>query len=333
MKTPCLYASDISKAIGEGFRGGQEEVDEVVERVLRRFLGEAHEPKRELVATERISDVAERHKLHIPDEGAETLAQVRDASRKAEAEMEKVVSEKQSQKDAAEQAETKSKEDLARARESLQASRLREAKSDNPERLQEAREATRVMEAKVVEREQDASRVALEAVACKRKLEQAKFDSETWARDVRSKMQCSYGVAKEDSVVRQAEKELGVSITDSQAGVGRTLFQGTDHPLRIFGRVDGLTDHAVVEVKCRQRRFFGGHARWERGQANAYMTLFDRQEIIMVESLEGQINCVREKFDQAYWDGVVCRLEDFARTVWAVKSDSPESPSQAEGFA
>jgi chemotaxis protein histidine kinase CheA len=329
-----VFVSDLAKLIGEGYNG-ERDYEEALERVLRRFKGESYQGKRELVPEERIQDVVNRHALKVDlNDASETLGQVEAKVTEASKAMSEVVEASAKEethalskvKAAQEQAKgltslenTEAMLEVAKAK-SNQAQKLLESPSDaNSEvvaaRAKEAEQASENV--KTLQKEVETIKTLKQAEAghekAKRKLDTAKNDQATWNRDVRSKMQCGYGTRKEDTAISLAEKQLGTTISDQQAGRGTTLFKETDHPLRIFGRVDGLLPDAVVEVKCRQRRFFGGHARWEKAQASAYCVLFDKPRVIMVEHLEGEgVRCTAEDFDTVYWESVVNRLEDVA---------------------
>ena len=332
-KVPCVFVSDLAKLIGEGYNGDRD-YEEALERVLRRFKGEAYQGKRELVPEERIQDVVNRHALKVDlNDASETLGQVEAKVTEASKAMSEVVEASTKEetralsevKAAQEQAKgltmenTEAMLEVAKAK-SQQAQKLLESPSDTNSEVVAARakEAEQASEnVKTLQKELETIKTLKKAEAghekAKRKLDTAKNDQATWNRDVRGKMQCGYGTHKENTAITLAEKQLGTTISDQQAGRGMTLLKGTEHPLRIFGRVDGLLPDGVVEVKCRQKRFFGGHARWEAAQASAYCMLFDKPRVVMVEYLEGQgVRCTSEDFDAVYWKSVVNRLEDVA---------------------
>ena len=332
-KVPCVFVSDLAKLIGEGYNGDKD-YDEALEKVLRRFKAESYQGKRELVPEERIQDVVNRHALKVDlNDASETLGQVEAKVTQASKAMNEVV-EASIKEETRALSEVKAAQEQAKGLSTLENTEamleVAKAKRERAQKLLESSEtnsevvATRAKEAEqasakvnTLEKEMETIKTLKKAEAghekAKRKLDTAKNDQMTWNRDVRSKMQCGYGTRKEDSAISLAEKQLGSAISDQQAGKGMTLFKGTGHPLRLFGRVDGLLPDAVVEVKCRQRRFFGGHARWEKAQAMAYCSLFDKTRVVMVEHLEGQgVRCTSEGFDAVYWESVVRRLEDVA---------------------
>lgn len=333
-KVPCVFVSDLAKLIGEGYNG-ERDYEEALEKVLRRFHGESYQGKRELVPEERIQDVVSRHALKVDlNDASETLGQVEAKVAEASKAMSETVeasateetralsevkAAKERVKGLGSQEDTEAMLEKAKAEREAQKKLLDSSTGAKPEivaaRAKEAEQASENV--KSLEKEVGAIKTMKKAEdlheKAKRKLETAKNDQVTWNRDVRSRMQCGYGTRKEDSAISLAEKQLGTTISDQQAGRGMMLFKETDHPLRIFGRVDGLLPDGVVEVKCRQRRYFGGHARWEKAQAMAYCTLFGKPRVIMVEHLEGQgVRCTSEDFDSVYWATVVRRLEDVA---------------------
>jgi hypothetical protein len=311
MKTPCVFVSDLAKILGEGFNG-ESDYREAFEKVVRRFRGDEYQGDRSLVDKERIQDIMSRHNLEVNLESeSETLKEVDSKVSKASLAMRDAVDKRASESERA----CKATEDTEARLSSLGTLESAEAELEKSKTPQEAAQAgAKIKEIKTAQERVKEARGKQETA--KRKLEVAQADQVTWDRDVRSRMQCGYGTRKEDTAIKLAQEKLGEAITNQQDGKGIQLFSDTDHPLCVYGRVDGMINTAVVEVKCRQRRFFGGHARWEKAQASAYCAIFGKPQVVMVEYLEGTgIQCTTEPFDAEYWETVVSRLEGVAIDV------------------
>lgn len=67
------------------------------------------------------------------------------------------------------------------------------------------------------------------------------------------------------------------------------------------GRVDGLTEDRVVEVKCRQRRFFDTLPSYEKVQLYAYMFLTDMHTCDLVQQLNGETRIDTYEFEPEVW--------------------------------
>lgn len=311
MRPPCVFVSDLAKILGEGYNG-ESDYKEAFERVVRRFRGDEYQGDRSLVKEERIQDIVSRHALQVDlGDASETLEEVEKKVSKASLVMRDAVDKRvadleRSQKETAKtEANLTSLGPLERAQANLESAGTEEESAQARVKITSIKDALEKNKRRVGEQE-----------TAKRKLEGAQADQTTWNRDVRSRMQCGYGTRKEDTAIKLAEEDLGQVITNQQDGKGIQLFSDTDHPLCIFGRVDGMIESAVVEVKCRQKRFFGGHARWEKAQASAYCAIFGKPQVVMVEYLEGRgVQCTTEPLDAGYWETVISRLEDVAIDV------------------
>jgi hypothetical protein len=303
--------SDLAKILGEGYNG-ESDYREAFERVVRRFRGDEYQGDRSLVKEERIEDIVSRHALQVDlEDKSETLKEVDSKVSKASLAMRDAVDKRASESERAQKVTEKTEAHLSSLG-TLERAQVELEKSKTEEEAAQA--GAKLVEIKAVQEMVKEARGAQETA--KRKLEVAQVDQLTWNRDVRSRMQCGYGTRKEDTAIKLAEEDLGQVITNQQDGKGIRLFSDTDHPLCVFGRVDGMIESAVVEVKCRQKRFFGGHARWEKAQASAYCAIFGKPQVVMVEYLEGRgVQCTTEPLDAGYWETVISRLEDVAIDV------------------
>ena len=135
------------------------------------------------------------------------------------------------------------------------------------------------------------------------------------ARDVvRMEMYTRHGTRQESSV-RQRWKDaqdgpVSLSVSSAFRVSAAPLMTVRGVKVYLGGRVDGLTDDAVVEVKTRLRRFLGTPD-YERAQAHAYMHMLDRPRAILVESLNGVERSHTMERDAGFWGGVQSRLAEF----------------------
>ena len=124
----------------------------------------------------------------------------------------------------------------------------------------------------------------------------------------------SYGVSQESSAIQQYETMTGIKVT----GVDETKTKEVLPSVYVAGRVDGMQDGAVVEVKNRTNRLFTRVYPYENVQVQAYMQMFDVEEAIMVECLrrgvdDCDINIINIRRDDGWWQQeVLPKLAAFA---------------------
>lgn len=122
------------------------------------------------------------------------------------------------------------------------------------------------------------------------------------------------GTVEEESVLDRLRREVP-EFTTAQAGRGfRSLQLGTlevagrQHPVRITGSCDALTDSHVVEIKRRANRLFRSVPTYERVQLEVYLRLYERDEGALAESYDGEEDVHWVSRDDELWADVRAKV-------------------------
>lgn len=94
--------------------------------------------------------------------------------------------------------------------------------------------------------------------------------------------------------------------------IGETS-SGTD--VLVGGRVDGVTDDRVVEIKCRRNRFFSCLVPYERVQIHAYMVLTGKDKADLVQRYNGNVKATTYAFNETFWGEVLEGAVEFAEEL------------------
>ncbi len=135
-------------------------------------------------------------------------------------------------------------------------------------------------------------------------------DSSTIAAAVHTVVNTSRGTRNEPKGVAHYEQMTGVSVSHRNDKLYTQNVGTSDAPCWICGRVDGLTDTKVIEVKCRRNRLFQWLPKYERVQIMAYMAVTDRPKCDLVQKWNGQVQIETYAFDAVYWATVCAAIRD-----------------------
>lgn len=122
----------------------------------------------------------------------------------------------------------------------------------------------------------------------------------------------SLGTRSEDAALCAYCKERGVAASKPSRFVKRIVARHAKFPLWVGGYVDGLQgDDTVVEIKCRQRRFFDTMPRRELAQIYTYMYVTRRRKAVWVQEFRGAVRWGDVEWDQGTWDSIAASLLEF----------------------
>lgn len=120
------------------------------------------------------------------------------------------------------------------------------------------------------------------------------------AERVTSAINCTAGVRGEEECIRQR------AIPSTQMGFGRTLTKN----LRLYGKVDGITETHVIEIKTRQKRLWKRLWPQELVQVYVYMFLTERDRCTFIEQCRGESFEDEIVWDENTWLDIVSELAD-----------------------
>jgi len=89
-----------------------------------------------------------------------------------------------------------------------------------------------------------------------------------------------------------------------QTGAGTAVYVG--------GRVDGLTDNKVVEVKCRRNHLFNTLPLYEKVQTQAYLFLTGKNTVEVLQKYDGCTRSDEYTADPDFWNDVCAVALEFA---------------------
>lgn len=136
---------------------------------------------------------------------------------------------------------------------------------------------------------------------------------------VSSQLKCLHGqTAEKTSVAR-----LGVRENNCKFRL-RELHKSATLSLHVGGRIDGLRDDRLVEIKNRKARFMTPLPSYDVIQVHCYMFLMDQEECDVIEHLpSGQEKITTVQWNQKLWEQTHKALVSFGR-VFAALLARPE---------
>lgn len=156
-------------------------------------------------------------------------------------------------------------------------------------------------------------------------IEQPKIkDSEEASRVIKGAVNKRRGTRNEDDGICGYEKSAGVKVHGKNDKFYKANIGTEENPCWIGGRVDGLLEDKVVEVKNRRNRFFNFLPAYERVQCVCYMYLVDRPACDLVQRFNGDVRVATYEFDQDYWDELVEDILDFNEDLLDLLEDEDE---------
>ena len=143
-----------------------------------------------------------------------------------------------------------------------------------------------------------------------------KSDSAKVKQHVKSLLYKHRGTKGEQTAIQQYEKEYDCTVKMQNSIFYRKKLNDT---VCIGGRVDGIVNDRVIEVKCRQNRFFDAVPDYEYVQIMTYMALTDKSSCDVVQFFRNEIRVDSFDFDEEAWhhirDAVVAFAESFCQFI------------------
>ena len=121
----------------------------------------------------------------------------------------------------------------------------------------------------------------------------------------------THGTLKEDSAIQIYETRYSVTLDTSQSYHKKFLYETENRYWYLGGRVDGLTDEYVIEVKNRVKGFFSRLRPYEKTQIQIYMHILGMDQARLVEKLGNDIKVTQIYRDQEYIDWILKALKVF----------------------
>lgn len=122
-----------------------------------------------------------------------------------------------------------------------------------------------------------------------------------------------YGIASEDDALTMFEKKYAIKLTQQ---VCKTLClqkvsEHSQYDWYMIGKVDGLCDDYIVEIKNRAKKFFTTLREYEKTQIQMYMLVFGIPRCHLVEKFQEKLRVTEVLQDIGYTRDVLKRLEHF----------------------
>lgn len=136
---------------------------------------------------------------------------------------------------------------------------------------------------------------------------------------VRSEASKARGTRDEAKALEQYEVQAGVNVTDRNDKLYRYEIDWNDVPapterkVLIVGRVDGVADGELTEVKNRMKGFFGSIPMYERVQVQCYLKMTGFSRCRFVQRFNNKIKEEIETFDEQFWNQAI--LPSLARSI------------------
>ena len=125
---------------------------------------------------------------------------------------------------------------------------------------------------------------------------------------------CKRGIQNEHKGIASYEKSKRVKLHGKNSNfykkcIGQSTF-GT--PVYVGGKVDGLTDDKVVEIKCRRNHLFNTLPLYEKVQTQAYLFLTGKDTVEVLQKYDGYTRSDEYMADAEFWGKVCHKALSFA---------------------
>lgn len=140
-----------------------------------------------------------------------------------------------------------------------------------------------------------------------------------------------YGKHRETNSIDIFKKWMGCEVTNKQ----QTFRKNLDHEkfsLEVRGKVDGMTDGSVLEIKTKTNNYFKFHER-DKVQLYTYMYLSDVANSKLAQVFEDEVTIYEESFDPNYWKQIQYLLTNFFHMFHKYLHDTAFRSSVLEAWA
>jgi hypothetical protein len=136
-------------------------------------------------------------------------------------------------------------------------------------------------------------------------------DSVLFTKKMTSLINTNYGIEKEMSAIELFEKKENIKLNTSQTFYKTDICKIENTKFIMGGKVDGLCENYIVEVKNRTRCFFYKIREYEMVQIQMYMHILNYDKVKLVEKCKGEIRIKDVKKDDKFINEILKKLEIF----------------------
>lgn len=140
-------------------------------------------------------------------------------------------------------------------------------------------------------------------------------------QQLESDLRCAYGMHTEPKALAQTAQENSVTINQCNDKVYRVALK-TKPRVILVGRIDGMADNKLVEVKSRRYKFMDPPPSYDVIQMHCYMLLVNQAECTLIEQCKGKRKETVVPWDDTLWSEVTRTLQQFAVCFLAFMNDS-----------
>lgn len=136
-----------------------------------------------------------------------------------------------------------------------------------------------------------------------------KADSEKIKAQVKSLVYKHRGTLTEAKAIALYEQEYGCTVKLQNS----IFYKKPVGEAVVGGKVDGVVNDRLIEVKCRQNRFFDALPDYEFVQIQIYMKLTHCTVCDVIQHFRNDIKIETHEFDEDAWDRIAEGVTDFAQ--------------------
>lgn len=144
-----------------------------------------------------------------------------------------------------------------------------------------------------------------------------------------SKLQCSYGTHTEPIALQKTAEENRVTINKCNDQSYKVALRTTPKVI-LIGRIDGMADNKLVEVKSRRYKFIVPVPEYDLVQMHCYMLLVNQPTCTLIEQCKGERKETQITWDNDLWTRVTRALEKFAMRYLEFMSNPQAQEQLAE---
>ena len=133
--------------------------------------------------------------------------------------------------------------------------------------------------------------------------------------DIKKDLRMSRGNIKENSNLNKVQKKHGIEIGSRNSKMyKKLLYQGDVYNIYLRGKVDGISESAVIEAKNRTSRLFKELRSYEQVQLETYMFLTGLPTAILTEHYNDESFEITYEHDELFWQRCIDLTVEFIDT-------------------
>lgn len=124
------------------------------------------------------------------------------------------------------------------------------------------------------------------------------------------------GIVNEDKIIKKYEKKNDTLIKDNNSKLYKMkLFDINEHTIYICGKIDGIENNELIEVKNRRNRLFEFIPLYEQIQTEVYFRLTDLKKGKLIQNYNDTQSVIEINSSDTLWDTIITELVEACKII------------------